>query len=391
MSEPLFLCTLSMAMYYFIAWITLKHKMQNLIFAALSISAATLIRYEALALLFSAIPMVFFYVWYHTKNYHHAESNAILFAALASLGFIFWTIYLTAIFGDPLYWKNYYADAHASDTGEKVFAQSKPFLSAIWIYLTSVVWMNGLIPTLLAIIALPLVIEKSIRKKSFHFLPVFLSLSVFAFMVLTLQRNTPIKQPDLTLANFMNPAIFDFSEFNIRYGLLMLPVITLLISYLFSFKSSILRVFIFALLLVQFSTYYYPGLVLIFQLPINIAGEEMQGSEKQLAMLKWMKKNYKNDGLIMISALKHDPQMFQLGVDYSTYIHEGTDRYWKEATANPQKYANWVVFDSDNDGDQVTKFLKDSPLLDMYYNRVYENKGMLVYKIKTKPDIIIKN
>ena len=41
----------------------------------------------------------------------------------------------------------------------------------------------------------------------------------------------------------------------------------------------------------------------------------------------------------MISALKHDPQMLQLGFDYKTYIHEGTGKYWKESIEHRDNYS----------------------------------------------------
>jgi len=392
MSESIFLCSLSIAIYYFIAWIKSENQMHFLMQAAIAISAATLIRYEALAILFSSIPMVFFYMWFKTRNYHNAESNSILYAVLACLGFLFWTIYLTAIFGDPLYWKNYYTATHIvgdDKTQLHTYTYNLTFVQAFWKYLTAIVWMNGLIPTILAALAIPWVFIKSFRDKSFYFLPIFISFAMYAFMILTLQRNTPIDQPALTIANLLSPNTNDFLEFNIRYGLLMLPMITLLCSYLFGIRSILLKILLMGLLGIQFYSYYYPQYSVIFQLPRNVSGNITQGSPKEKAMMKWMKQNYQDDGLIMISALKHDPQMLQIGVDYKTYIHEGTGRYWKESRKDPQRYATWVILDSYNKDDQVTKYLKNATALKLYYNRVYENDGMEIYKIKTHPDVIL--
>jgi len=392
MSESIFLCSLSASIYYLLKWMKFGHRTQHLILAGIAVTCITLIRYEGLAVLLSSIPIVFVYMLIRTKKYHSAEGNTVIYAAVGSLGFLFWTIYLTAIFGDPLYWKNYYTASHVvgdDKTQLHVFMQHITFIQALVKYTTAIVWMNGLIPTILATAALPIVLYKSLKEKSFYFLPVLLSFSMFAFMLMTLQRNTPIDQPDLTIANIMNPATFAFPEFNMRYGLLMLPMITLLISYLFNIRFFAVKMLVLGLLCIQFFTYMYPGIVLIFQLPLNVSGNITQGTAKEKAMMEWMKQNYNNDGLIMISALKHDPQMLQMGVDYKTYIHEGTDRYWKESTKDPQRYATWLILDSYNKDDQVTKFLKDSPNLDLFYNRVYDNDGMWIYKIKTKPDIII--
>ncbi len=391
MSEPIYLCVLSITIYYFILWIKHEKNLQYLMLAAIAVSCASLIRYEALAILLASIPMVFIYSVISQKKYHQAEGNTVLFAFLACFGFGLWTIYLTAIFGDPLYWKNYYTASHTVGDGNTqlhVFSNHLNFIEAVVEYFTAIVWMNGLIPTLLAILALPVLAYRSIKEKTFYFLPVLLSFSMFAFMISTLMRNTPIDQPILNIENIMNPEIFKFPEFNIRYGLLMLPMITLLVSYLFGIRNYLVKFIVLGLLSIQIYTYIYPSWVLIFQLPRNIEGNITQGTKKEKEMMVWMKQNY-DGGKIMISALKHDPQMLQMGLKYRTYIHEGTDKYWKESQKDPQRYATWIIFDSYNKDDQVTKYLKDSPALDLYYNRVYDNDGMYIYKIKTKPDITL--
>ncbi|MBI1862732.1 hypothetical protein HYS00_01290 [Candidatus Microgenomates bacterium] len=336
--------------------------------------------------------MVFIYTWFDTKKFIKAESATILFATLASLGFAVWTLYLTAIFGDPLFWKNYYTASHAvgdSKTQLHVFMQHITLLQAFIKYNTAIVWMNGLIPSVMAVIALPIVAYRSIKDKSFYFLPVLLCTSMYVFMLLTLMRNTPIDQPDFTLANIFSLKLNKFPEFNIRYGLLMLPMITILCSYLFNIKSAALKGILFALVSIQFYSYYKPTFNIIYQIPISVTDNITQGTPKEKAMVVWMKKHY-DGGLIMISALKHDPQMLQMGLKYRTYIHEGAGRYWKESTKDPQRYAKWVIMDSYNVDDQVTKYLGKSPNMKYFYNRVYTNDGMWIFKIKTKPDKEIK-
>lgn len=391
MSESLYLCFVTMGIYYFIMWIKSKSRLY-LIPAAGSITAMCLVRYEGLAMLGASIVMVFFFTYYDTKKFSKAESGTILFATLASLGFAVWTLYLTAIFGDPLFWKNYYTGSHAvgdDKTQLHVFAQHLNAYQAFWKYNTAIVWMNGLIPSIMAVIALPILAYKSIKEKSFYFLPVLLSFAMYMFMFLTLQRNTPIEQPELTIAALSASNLNRFPEFNMRYGLLMLPMITLMCSYLFNVKSVALKGLLLGLLCIQFYSYYDTSYNVMYQIPISVTDNITQGNPKEKAMVKWMNQNY-DDGFIMISALKHDPQMLQMGHKYRTYIHEGTGRYWRESRKDPQRYAKWVIFDSYNKDDQVTKYLKNSPNIKLFYNKVYDNDGMWVFKIKTKTDRQIK-
>lgn len=389
MSEMLFICSLCAGIYYFVKWIETKNRMY-LMPAGMAVSATTLVRYEGLAILFASIPMVAIFSWFSTKKFSKSESNTIFYATLACLGFTLWTIYLTAIFGDPLYWKNYYAGASKVVKGsvdEKTFANNLSFIAASWKYMTAVVWMNGLITTVLAIIAVPILLIRSLKNKSYYFLPVFLSASIFLFMVMTIQRNTPIGQPDLTLKNILSPETYRWTEFNIRYGLLMLPTIALLCSYLFNVKYRLVKVVVALLFLFQVSTYFSHTYSLIYQIPLSITKNGLRKDMRSPAA-KWMNAHY-DGGLIMISALKHDPDMFRMGYNYRTYIHEGAGMYWKLSRANPQRYAKWIIMDVNNAGDQVTKYLKDSPRL-QYYNVVFTSGTTKIYKIKTKPDFEVK-
>lgn len=392
MSEPLFLCSVIIAIYYFIAWMKDDRKVMCLIYAGTAIGASTLIRYEGLALLAASIPMVILYIWLRHRSIKQVEGKGILYITVAVIGFLIWTAYLTAIFGDPLYWKNYYASAKVVDNNGlhvETFQQGLNFFQAFWKYLTSVVWMNGLIPVLFAIVALPILVYDSVKNKSYYFMPVLLSLSIFLFMILTLQRNTPIEQPILNLSNIFSSHTNTSKEFNLRYGLLMLPMIALLTVYLLKIRFWPLKVLLIGLFLVQVVSYINPQYTIIYQIPISISGSRTNGTMDQHKMVEWLNKNY-TSGLIMISALKNDPQMFQLGYDYKTYIHEGTGTYWKESTKYPQRYATWVVMDYSNKDDQVTKFLKDSKQLESNYTIVFESNGVRVYKIKGKPEREIK-
>lgn len=391
MSEALFISSVTVVTFFFIQWIRYENKMYPLIGAAMAISAATLIRYEALALLFASIPMVFGYSWLRSNNRHKAEGKVIMYTLLACLGFTIWTLYLAVIFGDPLYWKNYYAGTKVITSGStqiEGYATGLNVFQAVEKYFTAVVWMVGLVPTLLAVIAIPIASVHFYKKKAFYFLPLILLFSMFAFMVLTLMRNTPISQPDLTLENILSPATRPFSEFNIRYGLIMIPFVALMCVYLFLTRLVIVKILLFGLLMIQVFSYVQPSYMVIFQLPVSFGDNLLQGTPKQKAMTAWLKEHY-DGGLIMISALKNDPQTFQLGFNYRTYIHEGTGKYWKESTKNPQRYATWIVFDALNKDDQVTKFLKNSPALARYYKLVFDLDGMRVYKIKTSPQISI--
>ncbi len=100
-------------------------------------------------------------------------------------------------------------------------------------------------------------------------------------------------------------------------------------------------------------------------------------------LVDWLKHNYDN-GLILVSATKHDPQMLLLGYDYKTYIHEGAGYYWKESIIDPSKYAKWVIMDYNNQEDLVTKNLKNSKILSHKFQIVYDDHSTRIYKKSNK-------
>jgi len=391
MSETLFLCTLAATIYYLLSWVKTNNIMY-LIPAGLAVSAMTYTRYEGWSILFAAIPMVFIVAWIKNKSAAKSESSTILFSALALTGFIAWTIYLALIFGDPLYWVHYYATPAATGGAGKavthVYSQNKPFAAAIWEYFSSCVWMIGLIPMVLSLLGVVILITKSIWKRSLYVFPLLMPLAIFLFMVLTLQRNTPIQQPNLTLASILSPDTSLQTGFNVRYGILLLPWVAIVSSYLFSlFSFKPLRVLLYILFSflmgIQIYSYFHMQYSVIYQIPALIY------PKKDADLVNFMKSHY-HGGEILISAAGHEDQMFEMGFDYKTYIHEGTGKYWKEEIDDPPHYATWVVYDSGQDVDQVAKYMKDPhriAAMNRDFNLVFTgDKGLLkVYKIKKKP------
>jgi hypothetical protein len=163
----------------------------------------------------------------------------------------------------------------------------------------------------------------------------------------------------------------------------MIPCFAIFSAFLFKYKNIFLRSLLILIFSIQLYSYISPTYSVIFQIPIDF----IHGNSNKLPDdVSWLKTHY-NGGLIMVSALKHDPEMFELGVDYKNYIHEGTGKYWKTSIKDPSKYATWVWFAYDNLDDQVTKYLKDSSVLENAYTLVYNKNVIRIYKIKTKPEI----
>ena len=244
--------------------------------------------------------------------------------------------------------------------------------------------MIGIIPTTYAILGTIILIIQSIRSKTHMYFPLLLPLMIFLFMVLTLQKNTPIVQPDLTLKNILSGDTSTGTGFNIRYGLLLLPWAAVISAYLFNVKYTIVKILLFAIFGIQIFSYFSPTYTAIYQIPARIY-DKPYGK-----LVDWMKQNY-DSGPILLSASSHEDQMFEMGFDYKTFIHEGTNKYWKESLNDPPRYAQWVIIDPGHQQDMVNRMIseKGRASLDRDFTLMTQIDQAKVYKKKGKPYIEI--
>jgi hypothetical protein len=85
-----------------------------------------------------------------------------------------------------------------------------------------------------------------------------------------------------------------------------------------------------------------------------------------------------------------EDQMFQTGFNYKEFIHEGTDKYWKESLDNPSRYAKWVIIDYGNNSDTLARHMNRRDILEREYNLIYQEKQLEVWKKNEKTYFEIK-
>ena len=96
-----------------------------------------------------------------------------------------------------------------------------------------------------------------------------------------------------------------------------------------------------------------------------------------------MNDNY-DDGLILIAAGPHDREMIQFNLPYKTYIHEGTQIYWKDSLHTSSKYATWIVMLKDHSRSRPAKQIISTWDFNKF-KLVYSDERNLVYKLTTPP------
>jgi hypothetical protein len=132
-------------------------------------------------------------------------------------------------------------------------------------------------------------------------------------------------------------------------------------------------IFVYVLLIaVQTFAYFYTPFYLTYQLRVSV-------NYQIPAYVSWFKKNYDN-GLILIDAEKHEPEILKMGLPLRTFIYEDTGYYWTKSLTNPGKYAKWIIFDSVHQSDYVMKYLKDKNLKQFGFVQVYSQNNIEIFK-----------
>lgn len=399
MSETLFVMLMVGATYYLIRWAR-ENTTQSLLLAGLFTFFLTLVRYEGYAFLMAAIGYVSLVSWVKEHGSRTAvEGKTIFFLVLASFGVVIWSLYLGAIFGDPLYWQKIYSHQKSiistdtqlelltfTDQGSKLAGNEGNLWLSLWSYWQAVAYMSGIGLAILSSILAPIFLIMKRAWRRVDVLGFGLLLTSFVFIVFTLSRGgIPISLPQLGWERLFETGLSHEFEYNMRYGLLTLPAVVVLLAWSLSWnKVSFLlgSLFIGAHVLSPMQN----QVNLYYQLAINWeTGSATSKSEDQA--VEWFKKNY-TDGLVMMSALKHDPSMFRLGIDYKNFIHEGTGEYWLESRVEPQKHAVWIYMNNLNDlrggltgeEDSVGKYLVTFNAWREYYTLRYQDEDIVIYQ-----------
>lgn len=400
MSESFFLSCFIFILYFLIKWM-MEKKITNLISLGVSMALITLTRYEGyfvfVAVLAIMIPLLLFY--YKKEGKSKAEGLLVLYLTLASSGIALWLFYSAAIYGHPFYWLKLYsgtaalvptnlaisAEVHEPITSLQNAKQAKTLLSSFHVYTWSIFLMNGVLTTTLALISFVclnlIILFKLLTKKATKELPtitiVVITYIIFGLLIFGYKRGLiPLLElPAFSLETLLTRASNLVITSNIRYGLILAPIIAIFAGLIAS-KNLVLKMLVFIIIGAQIVSTFVGPYFLLFQLPI---AKKYYVTEHA----QWFKEHY-DGGLVLISANRYEPFMLQVGIPYKSFIYEGSQQYWLDSLKNPTKYATWVVLNEGLVGDTVAKYLVDKNILKTKYNLEYESKtqGYKIYKRK---------
>ena len=337
MTESLFVCTLTIGVYYLTLW-SKHNRLDYVILSAFFFLLTSFNRYEGWPVILCA-GFVILIIGIIKKRLKKTESTLLIFIFLACFGIFTWLIWQTAIFHNPLYFLNSEFSAKAQtefSIAEGNAPAYKNMFNAIKTYFYSMVHVNGFIDTILVGLGLVsfsgIVIFKFLKKKDISkYLPVFVLAVPGVFLIYSLYSgHIPVDVPEIHEPSH----IF----FNVRYAIYSLPLICVILASLSTNK--VMQFIIVSLTL--FNSY----ILFTSATPATVldatGGKSFTIDEYYK---NWIGKYYKG-GYILASAGTSDPIMFMSGLDMKDFITEGSNKYWTDSIQNPKKYANIMILSS---------------------------------------------
>lgn len=359
--------------YFFIKYIINENDIPSLLLAALFGFCAVLTRYDGWFLvLFEALTIILLYLR-KRHDWKKTEGKLLLFSTLAFFGVLIWMTWDLLILGDPFYFTNSQFSARTQQLnwlkrGELPAYHNLPLAFAY--YLVTSMSNSGVIVFLTALIGLVFYLKN--KNDSHRLFISFILLVPFIFNVFTMfVGQSVIFIPHLT------PVGFEWRLFNVRYGVLMIPVIALFFGYTFlQAKKAGAKILLIALFLLQFGLYLV-GYSKIITLADGIEG--LSKARRPDAEI-WIKKNYDN-GLVLVDDYARTLSIIRSGIPMQNMIYVGNKPYWEVSLVAPERYARWIIMQKDDDVWNAIYDKKDvQGRLFKYFKKVYTSPQILIFK-----------
>lgn len=392
MTELLLIVSTTAAVYYLLLW-SIRGQLVDIIKSAFWVMFASLVRYDGWFLFVFISGIIFLQIminkgedlktisWTQVqKRYKHSEGMLILFCTLSGLGIGLWFLWNQLIFSDPLFFAFGPYSAHAQQlqlegagnliTKHNLWMSIKTYFYALFYNSNTFIAVLGFLGSIFFWL-----------DKRFD-LKVKLAVSALwgplLFNIIALYFGHSV----LFIAG-----INGNTWFNARYGVLLVPTIAIFVAYLFDrikgLKITLIGLLVF-LTFFSFSSFD----------AVTIDDARVGSSQKNVTEVAgWLKKNAKEkEGFVLISAASHDAIIFSSSLPMKKFIHEGTGKYWQDATGSPDRWARWIIMRTYDDNDSVWKLVKDKDgfgnykLIEKYpFADIYQLKEEKVSQLNTKP------
>ena len=317
--------------------------------AATAAFFGSLTRYDGWYLLPFAAVFVF---WSRGETWRVRFWRATLFSLISGFGPVLWLLHNAYRYGNMIDFYNgphsakaFYA--HQLATTAFRYPTDGSFLISTRYYLADLALLIGVWPLVLALLGL-LAWALDARERSRR-AAALLFLVPFVFYVQSMAHAAiPIYVPTL----------YPFTYYNLRYGIEMLPAVTISSSFLLSGRlaprvRTVLLAFLLCTIVVQAVTLLTDG-------PRNLAVVQ-EGlvnnpchSKRQQTLIEFFRNHY--DGRsILVAAGKWPCMMPELGIPFVKTLSETNSPYWKKLPQGPPDWVGWIIRGNDDVVDELMR------------------------------------
>ena len=302
------------------------------------------------------------------------EGRLILFSTLAFVGIALWLLWDSLILGDPLYFTHSQFSANSQQQSWLERGELPAYHSifvALKYYFVTAMSSSGVFIFIAGLLGmLALIFDRAAENRFFIIL---LLLVPFFFNVATLfLGQSVIFIPGLT------PTTFEWTLFNVRYGVMMVPFAAIFLGYLAHKSGTFGRTLLAALIIIQAALFF------IGFSPVLALEDGRRGLSSFIAKIPdaqyFLLNNY-DHGLVLLDDYARAISIIRTNIPMENIIYVGNKPYWDESLREPEKYARWIVMQR---SDAVWENLNDRPEINArlfkYFNKVYTSEDILIFR-----------
>jgi hypothetical protein len=389
MTELTLIVFFILSSYYFILYMQENTKLMYLLLSAFFGFCAALSRYDGWALVLAEAGILVLYYFpfkkipkkfseikesWDKKTYQKMEGLVMIFITMAFVAIVAWLLWGYLILGDPLYFTHSQFSAKSQQSSwlarGELPAYHNVYQSLLY-YTVTAMSNGGVIIFGMAIVAFMLYLFD--RKQKHRFLISLVLLVPYVFNVATLWLGqSVIFIPHIT------PISFEWRLFNVRYGVMMVPMFAFLVGYLISRVRIGTKWFIGGLLVLQLGLYFV-GYSTVITLQDGVAGLSSESAKLPDAQF-WFAAHY-DKGLVLEDDFARTMSIVRTPVPMQDIIYVGNKPYWDESLKEPEKYATWIIMQQD---DAIWRNIYDDPVVQgrlyAHFAKVYTSPQILIFK-----------
>lgn len=372
MTELVLIMFFILSTYWFINFLRNPDNIIALLATAFFGFCASLSRYDGWFLvLFQALAIILLYIFRKGK-WKEMEGKLVLFCTLAFFGIALWMLWDFLILHDPFYFTNSQFSAKTQQQNwlskGELPGYHNIIVSSAYYFVTSMA-NTGILIFLTALGGFFLYMRNHRTLKDYLMALVLLVPFIFNVTTLFLGQSV-IFIPHLT------PVTFEWKLFNVRYGVMMMPVVALFFAYLFYKLPTPGRLILVGIFFAQIALYLV-GYSAVISYDDGIVG---LSHAKRPDAERWLAKEY-DGGLVLLDDYARTVSIIRSGLPMQNVIYVGNKPYWEESFYAPEKYAKWVVMQKD---DAVWKGINNNTIirgrLYKYFSKVYTSPETLIFK-----------